>query len=89
MVTSRATFNHDYNSGPPNKRMRQTLLSFAKKAETLALQNTNTNSVLTESNTHSLFLKCMRLDQQNKYDCIVVALSSNPAFLSHQLPCGS
>ena len=36
MVTSRATFNHDYNSGPPNKRMRQTLLSFAKKAETLA-----------------------------------------------------
>ena len=52
MVTSWATFNHDY-SGPPNKRMRQTLLSFAKKAETLAPQSTNSNSVLTESNAHN------------------------------------
>ena len=53
MVTSWATLNHDYNSGPPNKRMRQTLLSFAKKAETLAPQSTNSNSVLTESTAHS------------------------------------
>ena len=53
MVTFRATFNHDHNSGPSNKRMRQTLLSFAKTADTLAPQSTNSNLVLTESNAHS------------------------------------
>ena len=76
MVTSRATFNHDCNSGPPNKRVRQTLLSFARKAETsITPQSTNSESVLTESNAHSLVFEMHApIDQYNKYDCVVLAL---------------
>ena len=71
MVTSQATFNHDYNSGPPDKRMRQTLLSFAKKTET-PCSTTKYEFILSRMVT-ALFLKCMRLDQYNKYDRTVVA----------------
>ena len=69
MVTSRATsyylfMNHEQvYSGQPNKRMRQTLLSFANKAETPVPQITYSNSVPTQSKVTAQFLKCMRLDE--------------------------